>query len=103
MGEKGSVKYINTHGLQETSVMIRDTIDDFDEAVVKVNNTTNDLLASWEGDGRNQFETQTLLMKSKLDDISDMLYDIYDALVKSEKTYIDTDESVAKQISASVQ
>lgn len=100
---KGHVEYIYTYGLQQTAAKFKDGIKTFNECVRDMNKETDSLLDSWEGDGKNQFETQVKLMKKKLDDISDMLYDIYDVLVESETTYIDTDESVAKQISASIQ
>jgi uncharacterized protein YukE len=62
-----------------------------------MNKATNNVLRNWVGKGRNQFETQMSLMKKQLDDISEGLYDIYNALVDSEEGYIEEDENVAKQ------
>jgi WXG100 family type VII secretion target len=99
---KGKVKFLYTWGLQNTASKFKSGIKEFDNCVTEMHTITNELFSSWEGEGKNQFETQYSLMKKKLDDISDTLYDIYDALVDSEKTYIDADEEAAKQISASM-
>ena len=96
------VRFLYTWGLQKTARDFKTGIQDFNACVKEMHNVTNSLLSTWDGDGKNQFETQYTLMKAKLDDISDTLYDIYDALVESETTYIDADESVAKEISASM-
>lgn len=94
-----SVEYLNVEGITDAAKMFRDKIDDFDDAVVKMNTATNDALRNWVGKGRNQFETQMELMERQLGDITDMLYEIYEALVDSEQGYIDEDEAVAKQFS----
>ena len=54
---------------------------------------------SWVGKGRNEFATQVSLINGKLGDISDELYDLYDAIVQAEKTYIDADQALAKEMS----
>lgn len=97
----GTVQYINTKGLQETAAAFKSEIIGFNTCVREVSSITDELFSGWDGDGRDQFETQYVLMKSKLNDISDTLYDIYNVLVESETAYIDVDESVAKEISAS--
>ena len=96
----GTVQYINTHGLQETAAAFKNGISEFNGCVREMGRITDTLYSSWDGDGKDQFETQYTLMKSKLDDISDTLYDIYNVLIESEAAYIDVDESVAKEISA---
>ena len=92
-----AVEYIDVSGITEAAKTFRGRIDDFDRCVLDRNSATNDVLLNWVGKGRNQFETQMKLMKKQLDDISEGLYDIYNALVDSEKGYIDQDEAVAKQ------
>lgn len=98
-----SVRYLDVEGITDTAKAFRDKIYDFDDAVVIMNTATDDALRNWAGRGRNQFETQMALMKSQMKDITEMLYDIYDALVDAEKGYIDEDEEVAKQFTMSGQ
>ena len=95
-----AVQYLDVNGITEAAKTFRSNIKDFDKCVIDMNKATNDVLRNWVGKGRNQFETQMKLMKKQLDDISEGLYDIYNALVDSEKGYIDEDEAVAKQFNS---
>lgn len=92
-----AVEYLDVKGITDACKAFRDKIKDFDACVVEMDNATNDALRNWVGKGRNQFETQMDLMKSQLADISEVLYEIYDALADAETAYIDEDEAVAKQ------
>ncbi len=94
-----SVEYLDVNGITNAAIAFRSNIHKFDRCVMSMDRATNNVLSNWVGKGRNQFETQMSLMKSQLDDISEGLYDIYNALVDSEKGYIDEDEAVAKQFS----
>ncbi len=94
-----AVEYLNTRGITETAKAIRDKISDFDQCVTDMKAQTNNVLSNWAGLGRNQFEIQMKLVTSQLDDISEGLYDIYNALTEAEAAYIDEDQAVAKQFS----
>lgn len=92
-----AVEYLDVKGITDACKAFQNKIKNFDECVAEMDNATNDALRNWVGKGRNQFETQMGLMKSQLADISEILYEIYDALVDAESAYIDEDEAVAKQ------
>lgn len=92
----GEVKYLETEGFLQAETTISDTITKFNEQVTKMRNTTTTLLGTWAGDGRVEFDTQTTLIMGKLGDISDELYDLYNALVEAHQAYIDADEAAAK-------
>ncbi len=94
-----SVAYIDVGGITETCKAFRDDIKKFDQCVTDMDRATKEALSDWVGEGRNQFETQMRLMESQLSDISDVLYEIYEALSDAEAGYIDEDETVAKQFS----
>jgi len=94
-----AVEYIDVQGITSTAIVFRSTIRAFDDCITQMDNVTNNVLRNWVGRGRNQFETQMAIMKGQLDDISDTLYDVYNALVDAETGYIDQDEAVAKQFS----
>ena len=98
----GYLKHLETQGLQKAAQDFNKGITEFDACVHSMNTITSGLLACWRGKGRTQFETQYMLMERKLEDISAILYEIYDGLVDAETTYIDADEAVAKEISASM-
>lgn len=92
-----AVEYLEVKGITDACKAFQDKIKVFDSCVLEMDSATNDALRSWVGKGRNQFETQMNLMKSQLEDISEVLYEIYDALVDAEAAYIDEDEAVSKQ------
>lgn len=94
-----TVQYLDVQGITEAAIKFRESIVAFDECVRDMDKATNQVFRNWVGKGRNQFETQINLMKTQLDDISEGLYDIYNALVDAEAGYIEEDEAVAKQIS----
>jgi WXG100 family type VII secretion target len=97
----GQIQTLDTSGFVATEKFISEKITSFDDQVKQMRITTNDLLSTWQGKGRNEFETQVNLMMSRLGDISDELYDLYNALVSAEKEYIDADQAAAKAISIS--
>ena len=92
-----AVEYLNVQGITDATEQFKTTITSFDNWVKEVDNATNNVLIDWVGKGRNQFETQMDLMKSQLKDISDGLYDVYNALLDAEAAYVDQDEAVAKE------
>ena len=95
-----AVEYLETKGIRDAAIAFQNRISEFDQCVIDMNNATNNVLRNWVGAGRDQFETQMKLMNKQLDDISEELYEIYDALVDSEEAYISEDQAVAKQFSA---
>lgn len=95
-----AVDYLEVQGITEAAKSFQTNIKKFDQCVIDIDHATNDVLRNWVGKGRDQFETQMSLMKGQLDDISEGLYDIYNALLDAETGYIDEDEAVAKQFSA---
>ena len=95
-----SVKYISVGEIGDTRNEFKNSIKTFEGYVREVNKAADDLRVAWSGKGYTQFEHQYALMKRQLDDISDILYEVYEALLDAETAYIDVDEAVAKQISA---
>lgn len=89
---------LDTSGFVAVEQSISNNITLFNAQVQKMRRTSTNLLSTWQGKGRNEFETQMTLMISKLDDISEDLYDMYNALVKAEKEYIDADQATAKNM-----
>ena len=94
-----SVKSLDTSGFTDATQAASEAIAAFNETLKTMQSVTNTILDSWVGKGRNEFATQVSLINGKLGDISDELYDLYDAIVKAEKTYIDADQALAKEMS----
>ena len=95
----GSVKYLETEGFLKAETATSTAIKEFNTQVNKMRTTTTNLLDTWAGKGRVEFDTQTTLIMGKLGDISEELYDLYNALVEAHQAYIDADEASAKSMS----
>ena len=57
----------------------------------------DDLLKTWVGKGRNEFEKQFRLLDQQFSDIVDDTMDTYEAILKAEGDYIQLDTDLAKQ------
>lgn len=94
----GEIKRLETDKIHDAIMKFKSTAKTFTETKNKVEKTTHTLLSTWAGKSRNNFEKQYNLLTGNLNDIEETLYDLYDALVEAESTYIDADEAVSKEI-----
>jgi len=101
-GITSGVVKLDTSGFETACKSFKSGTKDFDEYVKRLKTISTALLQNWEGKGSNEFEYQYNLLKGKLVDISDDLYEIYDALMEAEVAYSDADDELAKGIKYSV-
>lgn len=90
------VQYLESQKLLDAANTINECIKEYNEIIKRITNTTNDLLGSWYGEGKTEFEKDYTTIYQQLSDISDIMYDLYDALVDADATYVQTDEEIAK-------
>jgi WXG100 family type VII secretion target len=98
---KGVVK-LDTSGFESACKSFENGTKEFDDLVERFRNASEALLQSWDGKGGNEFEYQYNLLKGKLKDISEDLYEIYEALLEAEVAYSEADDEMAKAIKYSV-
>jgi len=96
MAKYKGVEFLETQKLLDATSTIDGCLKEYREIIRKISNTTNDLLGSWEGEGKTEFEKDYNTVYQQLSDISDIMYDLYDALVDADATYVQTDEELAK-------
>lgn len=60
--------------------------------------TKNDLLFSWAGYGRNEFEKQYRILNQQFSDIIEDTWDMYEKLIAAEESYIEADVEAQKAI-----
>lgn len=90
------VEYLESQKLLDAANSINECIKEYNGIIKRITNTTNDLLGSWYGEGKTEFEKDYTTIYQQLSDISDIMYDLYDALVDADATYVQTDEEIAK-------
>ena len=92
----GSVTYLNTKTFSETINIFKNSISEYDNIKLKVERTTNMLFSDWQGEGKSQFEKDYTTLYRQLTDITDIMYELYEALIDAEAAYIQADEEAAK-------
>lgn len=92
------VKRIDTKFFSETISVLRASIDKYRAAREMVFNANDRLTDSWEGNGKECFEREFLILKTKLTDQEDNLREMALQLEKIALTYEDIDNSAAEQI-----
>ncbi len=90
------VEYLDTQKLLDAANTVDSCIKEYNRIVKLISTKTTELIESWYGEGRKEFEKDYSTIYQQLTDISDVMYDLYDALVDSDATYVQTDEEIAK-------
>lgn len=93
-----AIKHLNTTGMDATALQFRDSIAEFEKCCLRMEKATQTLLGTWDGKGRNQFEKQYRILKGKLGDINDELYDIYEELIAAEAAFGEADREIGKNM-----
>ena len=92
----GNVTHLDTVHFNETMTAYANYIKQF-EAIFRDVKSANDTMAdNWKGKGRNAFVKDCKQDKLNLKDISDIMYDLRDALVDAEAEYVKTDAALSK-------
>ena len=97
-------QYVVTVNHLDTEKMA-EAVKVFDEQMQMYNSTKDDiktavdkLLKSWEGDAREAFEKDYLLLTKQLEDLHEVLMDLRKGLIDAEESYINADAEVSKSI-----
>ena len=101
--ELANVEHLDTSGFEDACNKFKESGRAYTASLKRLEKASNALLDSWDGKGRKEYEYQYKLLKGKLEDISDDLYDMYDALLEAKVTYMEADEEMAKAIKYSVE
>lgn len=96
----GSITHLETKYFSEAITKFSTGVTTYNEIKTKVQNTVSALLKTWNGEGKKQYEYDYDILYRQLEDIGDVLYELYDALVEAEAAYIKADEQLAKQMSS---
>lgn len=94
----GSIRSLNTGKMESAIKTFDNGIKEYNSIRTRVEQATNKLFGHWQGKGKTQFEKDYKTIYQQLTDIEDILYELYNALVDGESTYIATDQELAKQM-----
>lgn len=94
---RGSIRTLNTVGLQNVEKTFHAGIKELDDSRNEFFRISNSIMDCWEGEAKKEFSIQFSLLSRQYDDLADELYNIYDAVLEAETTYVDTDIALKKQ------
>ena len=100
MAKKG-VHYLESQKLVNAANKLDDYINDYNDVIKIITKETNQLIATWYGEGKTAFEKDYSTIYRQLEDISEVMYDLYDSIVDAAATYVKTDEEIAKGMTMS--
>ena len=90
------VKHLDSERFGEVIKDFENGIKEYERIIDGVKTSTTKLFLFWQGEGKKQFEKDYTKIYRQLEDVSDVLYDLRDALVDAQAAYIKTDEEIAK-------
>ena len=92
----GNVKKLDTINFNDTIQAYAAHIKKFEGIVSGVKKTTNTIVDRWKGEGCKTFDKDCKQVQLNLKDISDIMYNIRDALTNAHAEYMKTDEALSK-------
>jgi len=96
-----AVTHVDANAINDAAVAFSGKITQLNTQKQNVQTATEALLNNWQGEGKDCFEKQYRLLFGQLSDITESLYNIYDDLVESGKSYVDADEQMKKSMELS--
>lgn len=91
-----NVTHLDTVHFNDTRTAYANYIRQFEEIVRSVNTATQTVIGHWKGKGSSAFEEDCRQVQLNLKDITDIMYDLRDALTDAEAEYVKSDAAVAK-------
>jgi|LSQX01.2.fsa_nt_gb WXG100 family type VII secretion target len=95
---KGYIEHLNTGNMSDATTAFSSGIKEYNSIKTDVENATSALFSCWKGKGKTQFEKDYATIYRQLEDIEDILYELYDALVDAQAAYISTDQELGKNL-----
>lgn len=93
-----SIEHLDTNKMTAVIKGFAKAADLFKEERQSAERATTELLMSWEGKGRNTFETKYKVFSKQIEDMEDFLLDLYNSLIEAQITYMDTDDKLSKKM-----
>lgn len=87
---------LDTKNFDSTVAAYKGYIKDFEDLVSDVNKICANIVDNWKGKGRDAFEKDYRQVQINLKDISEIMYELRDALAQAHGEYIKMDVTVAK-------
>lgn len=94
----GSVKSIDTSLFDQTIAAFKTAIREFDSGKQAILSSTDTLLSSWEGDGKEAFRKAYEVLRTHLNDESENLQTLANDFESIKETYVEWDRKMSSEI-----
>lgn len=101
--EKIGTGKIDTKAIYDVHRKVKELCLSYQDINRKVKAEMEKVNAVWSGSAKKDFDRQYSALIQKVDDFSDMLYELYDALVNAEVIYEQTDAELRTQMALQAQ
>lgn len=98
MDSVGSIRELDTDKMNLARLSFESGIKEYISIKTNVELSTTELFLHWKGKGKTQFEKDYTTIYRQLTDIEDILYELYNALIDAESTYISVDQEISKKM-----
>lgn len=98
MASEVKVQHVNTEAMNEARKAFDTAMEKYQQDKDVIKNLVDGMLEHWEGDGREAFEKDYLLLTKQLEDLMEILLDLRKGLVDAETIFIETDAEISKSI-----
>lgn len=95
-GTGGSVTHLDTINFNDMILAFAEYITQFQNIESDVDQINKTMMSCWKGEGCKAYEKDCKQVQLCLKDISDIMYDLKEALVNAHAEYIKTDLEVSK-------
>ena len=92
----GNVRHLDTISFTGTISAYQNHIQRFNSIVTDVDRTLDTLLGSWQGEGRNAFETDTRQIRRDLIDMTEAMECLRDLLNAAHEEYLASDRELSQ-------
>jgi uncharacterized protein YukE len=92
----GNVNHLDTINFNDTMTAYANYIQQFEGIVSSVNAAASTMVDNWKGKGCSAFEKDYKQVQLNLKDISDIMYNLRDALIDAQAEYIKTESALSK-------
>ena len=92
----GDVNHLDTVNFNDTIAAYASHIKEFESIAEGVKRSTDEMVDKWKGKGRDAFEKDCRQVQLNLSDITDIMYNLRDALIDAHAEYMKTDEALSK-------
>lgn len=94
-----AVQHLDVAYIEQAYGTLDTSVKQFNDTVTAIASDTRTLFDYWHGEGKTEFENYYNEVYKKLEDVNDVMYELYDALVDAAANYTEVDIEMAKQLS----